>query len=84
MKDTVLVNYNTAQINKDNLVYQTSLNPALGMNSLFVGGTRESAQGDLNFANECVQTPATGGSPCWLSPPPCMVTAANASTVFSS
>jgi prepilin-type N-terminal cleavage/methylation domain-containing protein len=63
MKDTVLVNYNTSQIGKNNLVYMTSLNPALGMNSLFVGGTKEDAQRGISYASECLQTSAAGGPP---------------------
>lgn len=58
MHDTVLVNYNTSQLDKNMLTYMTSLNPALGMNSLLVGGNTTDASGTVSYPNDCLRRPS--------------------------
>ncbi len=60
--DTILVNYNAKQLPDGNRTYMTSLNPALGMNSYFVGGNTMDSRGNINYPNECLSMPALGGS----------------------
>lgn len=57
MKDTILVNSNAQQVDQSMLTYSTSLNPALGMNSFFVGGNVDRT-GAVSYPGECLQRPS--------------------------
>ena len=83
-KDTVLVNYNVTHLPQGDITYLTSLNPALGMNSYFVGGNTADSSGNINFPADCMRRPGMSDSALLVLLRLPTTTATSESTAFSS